>query len=262
MHSLGNDFVIINAIHQTILPTQLPITLLADRHRGIGFDQLLIIELSKHADFYCRIFNADGSEAEQCGNGLRCVARFIHEEKLCAQSSFQIETRAGMFPITIHDDDHISMTLTAPIIQEASVELNIKQSRYKLILDVLSLGNPHAIIKVASLETITVGQLGLEIISHPHFSQGINIGFLQIRDNHHMELRTYERGVGETHACGSNACAAVFAGIVNGWVRSPVTVQFRYGCVSIEYDDEKKLIRMTGPASRVFEGEINSCGSH
>lgn len=255
MHGLGNDFVVINAIKQNIILSQLSIPLLGDRHQGIGFDQLLLIEPSRKANIFCRIFNADGSEAEQCGNGLRCIARFLHENKLCSHT-LTIETKAGTFPITIHDYDHIKVSIPAPHFLDHALALNIKQSPHKIICDSLSLGNPHAILKITSLDHTDVTSLGVEISTHSHFPHGANVGFLQINDASHITLRTFERGTGETHACGSNACAAVFAGIKNGWLKSPVTVEFRYGCLTIEYDEKEKLMHMIGPATHVFEGEV------
>ena len=190
MHSLGNDFVVINTMKQTLSLTQALIIQLADRHQGIGFDQLLLIEPSTQADFYCRIFNADGSEAEQCGNGLRCIARLIHEDKLFPQSSFKIETKAGIFPVVIQDYDHMDVLINAPKLQEASLELRLKQIPDKIIVDILSLGNPHAITQVPSIDTIDVKRLGSEISTHPHFSHGINVGFMQILNSQHIRLRT------------------------------------------------------------------------
>lgn len=255
MHGLGNDFVIIDATSRSE-SLSLPIVQLADRHRGIGFDQLLLIEPSTQADFFCRIFNADGSEAEQCGNGLRCVARFIHENKLSRQTTFQVETKAGMFAITIQDDDHISVTIDVPKFQPTVVELHSKFFPYPLTANILSLGNPHAIINVTAVDAIAIEQLGAEISSQTNFPNGINIGFAQICDSHHVRLRTYERGVGETHACGSNACATAYVGILNGWLTSPVSIEFRFGSLSIEYDEKNKFIRMIGPATKVFTGQV------
>jgi len=255
MHGLGNDFVVINATHQAFDLTSLSIVGLADRHTGIGFDQLLIIQPSDRANYFCRIFNADGSEAEQCGNGLRCVARFLHETGF-SSSSLQLETKAGIFPIAIKDYDHIRVTMGVPHIQNNLVELPIKNTTQPLHASVLSLGNPHAIIKVESVDTVRTDQLGAEISTHVFFPQGANVGFMQIVNQNHIRLRTFERGVGETLACGSNACAAICAGIVNGWLGDQVKVEFRHGDLWIEWDREKQLIHMTGPAAYVFSGEF------
>lgn len=255
MHGLGNDFVIIDSRQSKIDLQKFTLPQLSNRHMGIGFDQLLIIEPGKNgADFYCRILNADGSEAEQCGNGLRCVARYIHENKLHSNSSFTIATAAGNFPIIIQDYDHICVTLPTPIIQQSLVNITIDQTT--LLISVLSTGNPHAILKVPSIDSIIPKELAPKIAAQSYFPHGANVGFMQIIDKTHIRLRTVERGVGETHACGSNACAAVFAGKINGWLHNQVNVEFRYGKLMIECQDEKSPIKMTGPATRVFDGKF------
>lgn len=255
MHGLGNDFVVINALTTPVDLHTLPLAQLSDRHLGIGFDQLLIIEPGKGgADFYCRILNADGSEAEQCGNGLRCVARFIHENKLHTQSTFTIATKAGNFPITIADYNQICVTLPTPVIEQALVNINI--DNINLPISVLSTGNPHAILKVNSFDSLNPTELAPKITMQSYFPNGANVGFMQILNQDHIRLRTIERGVGETHACGSNACAAVFAGQINGWLSNQVIVEFRYGKLVIACLDKKSPINMTGPATKVFEGSI------
>lgn len=256
MHGLGNDFVVINTLNQAINLSTLPVKEWGNRYIGIGFDQLLLIEPSQKADFFCRIFNTDGSEAEQCGNGLRCVARFIHEEKLSTAASFNIETKAGIFPISIQNDDQISVIMGAPHIEELLMDLDLMVNQHSVAITVLSVGNPHAVTKIESVEHDFSNALGKEISTHVHFPQGANVGFMQILNRYHIRLRTYERGVGETHACGSNACAAAVAGIANGWLDHNVEVQFRYGSLMIEWAGEGKPIKMTGPATRVFDGVI------
>lgn len=256
MHGLGNDFVVINAIDQSIDIKKLAIAKLADRHLGIGFDQLLLIEPAMQADFFCRIFNADGSEAEQCGNGLRCVARFIHEQGLIKNTAFQLETTAGIFPVNIADYAHISIALGSPNIEENLIELSLQQPLTPIKTSILSLGNPHAIVKVTSVETVNVNDLGPAIAAHHYFPHSANVGFMQIINPQHIRLRTYERGIGETHACGSNACAAVAAGIANGWLQQQVTVEVRYGSLSIDWPGIGKAIQMIGPATQVFSGKI------
>jgi diaminopimelate epimerase len=256
MHGLGNDFVIINALTRPYASSHLPIQQLADRHIGIGFDQLLIIEPSLHADFFCRIYNADGSEAEQCGNGLRCVARFIYEENLIDSQEFRLETKAGIYPLEIKDYDHIRVSMGVPVIRNNLIELHLNEEINTISVSILSVGNPHAIIKVQSLEMIHADKLGPEISSHSCFPDGTNVGFMQIISPEHIRLRTYERGAGETFACGSNACAAAVAGIVNGWLGSRVNVEFHYGSLEIEWEGKNQAIHMTGPAARVYSGEI------
>lgn len=254
MHGLGNDFVIINTLNQTVDINKLAIAKLADRHRGIGFDQLILIEPSKQATFFCRIYNADGTEAEQCGNGLRCVARLLHEEKWHTSPSFNLETKAGIFPLTIKDYDNIQIAMGTPQIQEKLTKLTI--AAHPISLSILSLGNPHAIVKIESVDRIAADQLGTAISEHPHFTAGANVGFMQIINPNHVRLRTYERGAGETFACGSNACAAAVAGIANGWLQDRVEVSFKHGSLIIEWQGENHPIYMTGPAARVFSGEL------
>lgn len=252
MHGLGNDFVVINAIQQLFHVDEALVTTLANRHTGVGFDQLLMIEPSSHADFFCRIYNSDGSEAEQCGNGLRCISRFIHEKKLFPQTSFTIETKAGVYPVKINDYDHITVTMGTPQIHETLINLPVENSAIPLC--VLNFGNPHAILKVSSLDTTSIGDLGAIISTHSYFPQGTNVGFMEILAPHHIRLRTFERGAGQTYACGSNACAAAMAGIVNGWLENKVTVDFQLGSLLIEWDSQQAILHMTGPATHVFDG--------
>jgi len=254
MHGLGNDFIIINALNQTYSLTPDIISRLANRFIGIGCDQILLIESSHLADFFCRIYNSDGSEAEQCGNGLRCIARYIHEEGIFAKSNFQIETKAGIFLLEIMDYDHIRVAMGIPKIQNALTDLKLSANSPPLSISILSTGNPHAIIRVDSLESTSLNQLIPQISSHSLFPNGINIGLIQIVANDHIKLRTFERGAGETHACGSNACAAAVASMVNHWVGNKVKVEFKYGSLIIEWDKGNNPIYMTGSASRVFSG--------
>lgn len=255
MHALGNDFVVINTLTQnTKAITHLPIVQLADRHSGIGFDQLLIIESSKRADFYCRIYNADGHEALQCGNGLRCVARELHEQKLC-QNLLSLETKAGIFPIDIKNYQEIRIELGVPTIKQQQFKLNPD-----LTLSLISLGNPHAILKVNSLADQDAILKGKYIFQHSAFKEGINVGLMEIIDSNHIALRTIERGVGETDACGSNAAAAVCAGIVNGWLDNghSIEVKFKRGSLMIDWQDPQQALSMIGPANRVFSGNFES----
>lgn len=254
MQGLGNDFMVVNNLDHQYHPKDWPINHLSDRYIGIGFDQLLVIEPSKKADFYCHIFNADGSVAEQCGNGLRCVARFIKEANLHQSNNMTIETKAGLFPIEIENNDHVSILMGRPIIKEHSVP--IMGNQFSLNMSVLTLGNPHAVTKVEAVDDVPVDQWGREISKHTYFPQGVNVGFMQVMNREHARLRTFERGVGETHACGSNACAAAVTGIINDWFDKKVKIEFRYGSLFIEWQSESQPIRMTGPAVLVFKGEI------
>jgi diaminopimelate epimerase len=255
MHGLGNDFAIINTLTAPVSFDTTTIQRLSDRHIGIGFDQLLVIGSATDADYSCRIFNADGSEAEQCGNGLRCVARFLHEKGISNKSDFSIQTKAGVFPIHIQDYDRISVIMGAPQIQERLTSITVNGEPTEM--SVISLGNPHAILKIDADQGIQLQQLGQSISTHDYFPAGANVGFMHIINKNHVRLHTYERGVGLTHACGSNACAAVIAGHHNDWLDNTVTVDYRYGSLLIEWNAHDQLVKMTGPAASVFEGSID-----
>lgn len=253
MHALGNDFVVIDNTQATLDLQQFPIKILSDRHIGIGFDQLLIIEARQKSEFFCRIFNADGSHAEQCGNGLRCVARYIHEHKLDEGKQFNLATVAGIFPVTIKDYDHIQVNMGKPELKHKIFKLNLPHHQ-EIELSILSLGNPHAILKVDKLDEKLINDLGKTISTHSLFPEGTNVGFMQVIDNKHIRLSTFERGSGITLACGSNACAAAFAGIANGWLTEAVSIEYQYGNLEIEVKDN--TIFMTGPATQVFSGRL------
>lgn len=259
MHGLGNDFVILNGdkIH---LEKSL-IQQLSNRHTGIGFDQLLVVEPSQKADFSCRIFNADGSEAEQCGNGMRCVARFVHESRLTNKKNLSLETKAGIIPIRIHDDyNTIEVKMGVPVLQHQRLKLtptipDLNSSNVASPeMSILSLGNPHAVLQVKSLFNFPVTQLGQQIGTHSFFPQGVNVGFMEIIDRNNIRLRTFERGVGETLSCGSNACAAVVAGIWNNLLDNKVKVELALGSLLVEWAGNKEPVLLTGSANKVFDG--------
>lgn len=258
MHGLGNDFVMIDGVNQSIDSASLPISLLGNRHFGVGFDQLIIVESAKaaSADFFCRIFNADGSEAEQCGNGLRCAARFIRDNKLHADSIsiLKLETRAGIFEVTIHNNEKISMLMGVPVIIEKKLMLPLGEKSIGPLC-VISLGNPHAILSVNSLDIHYMKKIGEQISSHPYFKNGINAGLMYIVNSHHIRLITIERGAGETYACGSNASAAAVAAILLHGLEPSVQVEFQYGTLTIEWPNQDGPVKMTGPAETVFSGE-------
>jgi diaminopimelate epimerase len=268
MHGLGNDFILIDACNKTIDLNKTFVKFLANRHLGIGFDQLLLIEKSSVADFACRIFNSDGSEAEQCGNGLRCAARFIQETNLSNKNNLSIETKAGIFNIVIHDYNHIQVTMSVPIFKPKLIHFLVEKQKniyaieikpgHSLPFAVLSMGNPHAILRIPSLKNYPVIDIAHHIANHPAFPQSVNVGFIEIVSRQLIYLRTVERGAGETYACGSNACAAVVAGILNGWLDNSVTVQLTYGSLLIEWEGENQPVIMTGSATRVFTGTIDS----
>ncbi len=254
MHGLGNDFMLVNALREPFTLKAPQIAKLADRNQGVGFDQLLVLRSSNKADLYCQIFNADGSEAEQCGNGLRCVARFIHEENILAKKALTIETPAGSFQLEIKDYTQIRVGLGPPIMKP---EVTVKLGDLSAALTVLSLGNPHAIYRVRSCQEIPVGTWGAVIEKHPAFPQGVNAGFMEVLDRNAIRLRTYERGAGETLSCGSNACAAVIAGITKGWLDSRVAVTLSHGKLEVEWLGQDHPVFLTGPAERVFTGMID-----
>lgn len=262
MHGLGNDFVIIDAVNQPIQLQVSTIQQLSHRHTGIGFDQLLLIEKSQQADFFCRIYNADGSEAEQCGNGMRCVARFLQEEHLTDKKSLSLETKAGIIAITIHDYDTIEVNMGVPLFEPKDIPFLAKQveplypihipPHDMMHIAVISMGNPHAIL----FDSDAVREIGPLIATHNLFREGTNVGFVEIINPHHIRLRTYERGVGETLACGSNACAAVVAGIINHKLTNPVTVELALGQLNVKWEGKNHPVMMTGSASRVYSGTI------
>jgi len=248
MHGLGNDFVVIDAVHQVIDIKKIAIPMLADRHRGIGFDQLLLIEKSNKADFACRIFNADGSEAEHCGNGMRCVARFIQTEKLSEKKIVTLETLAGLIEIVIQPDYCYQVKMGIPY---AEPELYTHAS---LQFSVISIGNPHAIMCVPSVKTAPVLEMSARIATHVIFPKGVNVGFMEIINPQHIYLRTVERGAGETLACGSNACAAVVSGILQNKLDHKVTVTLTHGDLLVEWLGKDTPVILSGSAIRVFSG--------
>ncbi len=265
MHGLGNDFIVINGITQSIDKAKLPVKQLADRHLGIGFDQLLLITPSKKADFACVIYNSDGTEAEQCGNGMRCIARFIREEKLSDKKVLSIETKAGIIEILIHDYDRIEVNMGLPRFEPSEIpfrsssvkklyELSFGDGQPGFALSILSMGNPHAILQVSSIQQFPVNTIAPLIAAHSFFPEGVNVGFMEVLTKKHIRLRTFERGAGETFACGSNACAAVVAGIVNNLLDHEVKVELSFGDLRVKWEGMNKPVILTGPASFSFSG--------
>lgn len=254
MHALGNDFMVVDGINQHI--DYLPANALSNRFTGIGFDQLLLIQPSDNADFFCKIINGDGSEAEQCGNGLRCVARYLHEQGFTEKTQISIETISGIYPAVIHSYDNIHLTMGVPNIIEESLSLQLPNNDFVNEVFVLSVGNPHAVLRVSDVCGMDIQVLGSQISHHEAFNQGTNVGFMEVLSPSHIRLRTFERGAGETNACGSNACAAVVAGITQGWLENKVDVEFKYGRLSISWKGNGQPIEMSGPAVYVYHGNI------
>ena len=242
MHGLGNDFVVLDGIGQQISLTPEQLCYLADRHFGVGCDQILLVEKATQEgiDFRYRIFNADGGEVEQCGNGARCFVRFVHDQGLTDKREIRVETMKGIIAPRLEGDGNIMLDVADETLETS----------------VVSMGNPHAVQVVDSVDTAPVGEQGPLIEKHPRFPQRVNAGFMQIVDRHAIKLRVYERGSGETMACGTGACAAVVAGIRRGLLDSPVRVTTRGGDLNITWSGPARPVLMTGPAVTVFTGEI------
>ena len=266
MHGLGNDFVVIDAVNQPIALNREQLCLLADRHFGIGCDQILLIETAKgRADFRYRIFNADGGEVEQCGNGARCFVRYVHDHRMSAKREIHVETLAGIIIPKLESNGEVTVNMGAPKFEPDEIPFVAeKRARtYRLDIDgkpveisALSMGNPHAVQLVTDIDQAPVQTEGALIEGHTRFPQHVNAGYFQLVDRHHIRLRVYERGAGETLSCGTGACAAVVAGIQRGLLESSVTVSFRNGDLGIRWEGEHHPVWMTGPAVAVFEGEI------
>ncbi len=240
MQGLGNDFVMIDAVRQPIQLTEDQVRHLADRHFGVGCDQLLVVEPAQTpgVDFRYRIFNADGGEVEQCGNGARCFARFVFDQGLTDKREIRVETKKGIIAPRLEADGNVTVDMGVPVLNPADVPFVSDSDAYVQPLDVagtsvaitaVSMGNPHAVQVVADVDTAPVAEQGPLIEHHPRFPARVNAGFLQVVDEHRVRLRVFERGAGETLACGTGACAAVVAGILRGLVASPVAVETRGG---------------------------------
>jgi len=268
MQGIGNDFVVVDGISQPVKLTPQQISRIADRHFGVGCDQLLLVErpVASDADFRYRIFNADGGEVEQCGNGARCFARFVRDKKLTTKNEICVETARGVIVLRLEPDEQVTVNMGAPGFMPADIPFVAEASAltYALLVgtetvnvSVLSMGNPHAVQTVADVDAAPVASQGPLIEHHKRFPQRVNAGFMQVLDQHHIRLRVYERGTGETLACGTGACAAAVAGIRAGQLSSPVTVSMRGGELVIRWDGDDAPVMMTGPAVTVFEGELD-----
>lgn len=266
MHSLGNDFVMIDLITQAVKIRTAEIKRLADRHFGIGCDQVILIEppIRGDADFYYRIFNANGQEVEQCGNGARCAARFFYENKFTNQRILVADCLAGSLECLIEENKTVTLNMGSPILEPEKIPFlsdrqmllyPIQIENISLEMSVLSMGNPHAIIQVPHFDPKWIKKIGPLLSRHSVFPNEANIGFMQIIDRSKIYLRTYERGVGETYACGSNACAAVVAGIKQGLLDDEVTVQYQTGILKVRLDVDNS-VHLTGPATHVFTGRF------
>jgi diaminopimelate epimerase len=284
MQGAGNDFIVIDGYTSPIALTPAQIKQLADRHFGVGFDQLLLVEKASQlgVDFKYRIFNADGGEVAQCGNGARCFARYVFDKNLTQKCEIVVETASGVITLMLHTDKQVTVNMGTPVFEPAQIPFiaEKKQKTYALEpnthagfrhansehaeishaisieIAAVSMGNPHAVMLVDDVETAHVAEIGPALESHPRFPERVNVGFMQIVNPHEIKLRVYERGSGETLACGTGACAAAVSGIQLGLLQSPVLVHARGGKLQIAWESETSAVMMTGPAEMVFEGSI------
>lgn len=267
MQGLGNDFVVLDGINQMINLDRHQIRKLADRHFGIGCDQLLLVEKAEgEADFRYRIFNADGGEVEQCGNGARCFVRYVHDHGLTRKHQIRVETLGGMISPKLEMNGNVTVEMGKPVFEPAQIPFMADKPALTYLLEIqgkqvtisaLSMGNPHAVLVVPDVETAPVESDGVMIEAHSRFPNKVNVGFMQVIDRGHIKLRVFERGAGETLACGTGACAAVVAGIRLDLLDRQVTVGARGGELVIHWQGEDEPVWMTGPAVTVFEGEID-----
>ncbi|PJM89773.1 diaminopimelate epimerase [Achromobacter ruhlandii] len=278
MHGAGNDFVVLDGVRQAIEMTPERARALGDRHFGIGADQILLVERATRpdADFRYRIFNADGSEVEHCGNGARCFVRFVHEQGLSDRNPLRAEIATGILVLDEGDDEQVTVDMGSTRFDPAALPFDTaglasrtegQDTLWQLELDVpagrppgvalsaVAISNPHAVQVVDNVDTAPVAIVGPLIENHPRFARRVNAGFMQIVDRHNIRLRVHERGAGETLACGTGACAAVAAGIRRGLLDSPVRVQTRGGVLTIAWNGDQ--LRMTGPAESVFTGQVD-----
>src|SRR3954466_11640674 len=266
MHGLGNDFVVIDGVNQSVSLDTAKLRMLADRRFGIGCDQILLVEPPEgDADFRYRIFNADGGEVEQCGNGARCFARYVHDRGLTKKTEIRIETHGGLITPRLEPGGQVSVNMGVPRFEPREIPFIAEKQSSIYSLDIgdrareisaVSMGNPRAIQCVADVEQYPVATEGPLVEAHPRFPQRVNAGYMQVLDRHHIKLRVYERGAGETLACGTGACAAVVIGIERGLLGSGVEVSFRGGELFVSWAGKGQPVWMTGPAIAVFDGEI------
>ena len=267
MHGLGNDFMVVDAVTQNVyFPTE-TIKRLADRHRGIGFDQLLVVEppYDPELDFHYRIFNADGSEVAQCGNGARCFARFVTLKGLTNKKDIAVSTQKGKMVLSVKEDGNVRVNMGEPVWEPNKIPFITNKFEKNYILrttvqtvlcGAVSMGNPHCVVQVEDIQTANVEQLGPLLENHERFPERVNAGFMQVVNRKHIKLRVYERGAGETQACGSGACAAVAVGIMQGVLDNEVQVDLPGGSLTIEWQGEGHPLYMTGSATHVYDGVI------
>jgi len=269
MHGLGNDFVVIDGINQSVSLSPEQLRLLANRHFGVGCDQILLVEKATgDADFHYRIFNADGGEVEQCGNGARCFVRFVHDRGMTRKKEIRVETLAGVIALKLENNGEVTVNMGAPKFEPGEIPFDAPKRALAYALEVggkqvdisvVSMGNPHAVQVVADIDHAPVLTEGALIEHHPRFPRRVNAGYMQVISRNHIRLRVYERGAGETLACGTGACAAVVAGISRGLLDAAVKVSTHGGDLMVRWEgkvNENQPVWMTGPAVSVFDGEI------
>ncbi|NAW60943.1 diaminopimelate epimerase [Vibrio sp. V31_P5A7T61] len=268
MHGLGNDFMVVDCITQNVFFSPELIRRLANRHTGVGFDQLLVVEApyDPETDFHYRIFNADGSEVEQCGNGARCFARFVRMKGLTNKYSLSVSTKKGKIILSIEEDDQVCVNMGIPEFEPSKIPFRAKQAEKTYIMRVdeqtlfcgaVSMGNPHVVTVVEDIASAEVERIGPLLESHERFPERVNAGFMQVVNRQQINLRVYERGAGETQACGSGACAAVAVGILQDLLDDTVTVNLPGGRLEISWKGPGQPLYMTGPATHVFDGQLS-----
>ncbi|AHG76776.1 diaminopimelate epimerase [Mannheimia varigena] len=267
MHGLGNDFMVVDGVTQNVYLTEEMIRTLSDRYRGVGFDQLLLVEppYDPELDFHYRIFNADGSEVSQCGNGARCFARFVTLKGLTNKRDIYVSTVKGKMVLSLQDDDKVRVNMGEPIWEPAQIPFTANKFEKNYILrtdlqtvlcGVVSMGNPHCVLQVDDVKTAPVNELGPLLESHERFPERANISFMQVVNRSHVKLRVYERGAGETQACGSGACGTVAVGIMQGLLDNKVQVDLPGGSLIIEWRGVGHPLYMTGDATHIYDGFI------
>lgn len=266
MHGLGNDFVLIDCVNQSVQLSPEQLRYLANRRLGIGCDQILLVEKAKsNADFRYRIFNSDGSEVEQCGNGARCFVRYVYDQKMTQKKEIRVETLGGIIVPKLESNGDVTVNMGAPKFEPQEIPFIAERRMLTYLLDIdekqlefsiLSMGNPHAIQIVKDIHHAPILVEGALIENHSRFPKQVNAGYMQVVNRNQINLRVYERGVGETLSCGTGACAAVVAGITRGLLDSTVKVNTIGGNLSVCWEGENNPVWMTGPATSVFDGEI------
>jgi len=268
MHGLGNDFMMLDNVTQNVYLSKDKIAQLADRHFGVGFDQLLVVEppYDPELDFHYRIYNADGSEVGQCGNGARCFARFVRMKNLTQKNKIRVSTSTGKMTLFIERDGRVTVNMPIPLLEPAQIPFQaqkvegtyiLRANNETVLCGVVSLGNPHCVLTVDSVKEAPVQRLGKELSHHERFPKQANIGFMEVVNPEFIRLRVYERGTGETLACGSGACAAVVVGQIQKKLAKQVTVELPGGKLKIYWKGLGNSVKMTGPAEHVYDGQLH-----